>query len=86
LFIYDRLSAHQEEEGARNLRLQAEVELTADNVTNDTIARGNADYVLGYPYYEGRDTSGLESTLIVVEAKKWDTFDSGLSQCAGYLG
>ena len=45
---------------------------------------GVADYVLGYPAQQ--DASNLESTFIVVEAKKGSTFSKGMAQVAAYLG
>lgn len=85
LFLFDRLSVHQEAIAFKNLWLQAEVNLTAKSVSGGVVARGSADYVLGYPRVDSGN-SDLENTLIVVEAKRPDTMHGGIAQCAGYLG
>jgi len=86
LILFERLSAHQQEPAARNLSLTAERPVIARTITGDVVT-GDVDYVLGYEAeYPEPLKEQMESTLVVVEAKKVPTFESGLAQCTSYLG
>jgi S-methylmethionine-dependent homocysteine/selenocysteine methylase len=83
LVLFERLSAHQEDEALRNLVLQAEKPIVSYLPNPKEAITGDVDYQLGYWTQDGR---ALESAMIVVEAKKHTTLDSGVAQCAAYLG
>ena|SRR5882762_11860791 len=87
MILFDRLSLKQGIDGARNLVLKGEQTITTACVGKKREISGIADYVMGYDYAPGiRKRADLESTLIVVEAKKGTTFAKGRAQVAAYLG
>jgi hypothetical protein len=83
MVLFERLSAHQEHEALRNLVLQAGKPIVSYLPNPNEAICGDVDYQLGYWTENGQ---ALESVMVVVEAKKDTTLDSGLAQCAAYLG
>jgi hypothetical protein len=68
-------------DGARNLVLKAERPITTPCTDQKQERSGIADYVMSYD----NDTN-LESSFVVVEAKRMITFSTGPPQVATYLG
>jgi hypothetical protein len=68
-------------DGARNLVLKAERPITTPCTDQKKEISGIADYVMSYD----NDTN-LESSFVVVEAKKMTTFSTGPPQVRTYLG
>lgn len=86
MILFDRLSLKQDVAGARNLVIKGEKAITTACVGKAREISGIADYVLGYCFDPAHgSTSNLESTFIVVEAKKGTTFSKGRAQVAAYL-
>jgi hypothetical protein len=87
LVLFDRLSAHQEILGARQLSLKGERSIVARCLEPQHVVSGDADYVLGYDFKHPHATKAqFESSMIVVEAKKNITFAGGIAQAAIYMG
>ena len=87
MILFDRLSLKQDIDGARNLVLRGERTITTACLNKTREIAGIADYVMGYDFAPGIEGSAnLESTFIVIEAKKGTTFAKGRAQVAAYLG
>jgi hypothetical protein len=87
MILFDRLSLKQGIDGARNLVLKGERTITTTCLDKTREINGVADYVMGYGYAPGiEENANLESTFIVIEAKKGITFVKGRAQVAAYLG
>jgi hypothetical protein len=87
MILFDRLSLQQHEDSARKLVLKGERQITTAVLDKQRIISGVADYVLGYDYAPGVGSNvNLESTLIVIEAKKGTILPKGRAQVAAYLG
>lgn len=87
MILFDRLSLKQDINSARNLILKAKQSITTACLDNVREITGIADYAMGYSYaprIEGN--ANLESTFIVIEAKRGSTFAKGRAQLAAYLG
>jgi hypothetical protein len=77
----------QDIDGARNLVLKGVRTITTACLDKTREISGVADYVMGYGYAPGIEGMvNLESTYIVIEAKKGSTFGQGRAQVAAYLG
>ena len=86
MILFDRLSLKQDVDSARNLILKAERSITTACLDKVREITGIADYVMGYGYAPGIEgNTNLESTFIVIEAKKGSTFAKGRAQVAAYL-
>ena len=87
MILFDRLSLKQDIDGARNLVLKGERTITTTCLGKTREITGVADYVMGYGFGPGTENNAnLESTFIVIEAKKGTTFAKGRAQVAAYLG
>jgi hypothetical protein len=87
LILFDRLSLKQDVDGARNLVLKGERTITTACLDKIREITGVADYVMGYSHSSGlEDSANLESTLIIIEAKKETTLSKGRAKVAAYLG
>ena len=87
MILFDRLSLKQDIDGARKLILKAERSITTACRDKVREIAGIADYVMGYGYAPGTEgNTNLESTFVVIEAKKRSTFAKGEAQVAAYLG
>lgn len=87
LILFDRLLFKQDVDGARKLVLKGKQNITTTCLDRRKVINGTAHYVIGYGYAAGQgDYSSLESTYVVIEAKKPITLAKGLAQVAAYLG
>jgi hypothetical protein len=87
MILFDRLSLKQGIDGARKLVLKGERSITTACLDKVRVISGIADYVIGYGYAPGIEGSvNLESTFIVIGAKKGATFMKGRAQVAACLG
>ena len=84
MILFDRLSLKQNIDGARNLVLKGERTIKTTCLDNKREITGIADYVMGYAGHE--NNANLESTFIVIKAKKETTLQKGRAQLAAYLG
>ncbi|EGC46683.1 predicted protein [Histoplasma capsulatum var. duboisii H88] len=79
LVFLDRLRVLKDENATRHLKFVPEVSLSVER--GGATITGRADWCLGY----GNARGGFESTLIIMEAKKLGTAQSGLPQLIIYL-
>src|SRR5436190_7068114 len=87
LVLFDRLAAHQEEVAARQISLHGEYAIVAHCRQPNKVVSGNADYALGYEPQQLLETRPrLESSMIIVEAKRKITFETGIAQAVIYMG
>lgn len=85
LILNERLGRLQSENAAfTNLAVLGEKPMSAQVPGKDPeeYIIGDMDYVVGY----GGGNKGFESSLIVVEAKRGQSFYGGAAQCVAYLG
>jgi hypothetical protein len=83
LVLFDRMMLIHNQDAARKLLLVGEKSIQTKCRDGKTIISGTADYVLGYPYADGR--SGLESMYIAIETKKPGNTPKAIHQVAAYL-
>jgi hypothetical protein len=87
LVLFDRLTAHQEAVASRRISLHGEYSIVAHCSEPNKVISGNADYALGYePGVLLETKPRLESSMVIVEAKKKITFETGIAQAVTYMG